>query len=203
MRPEQPAKRDYWPKVAAIGVIAGMMTLAWWESRDLDALSPVAAAPEPPAASTPFQPPAKSAQAPAVPTELPAVAAVAAFAAKELPHSPAARASTAEGMRLLATAIAARGDSVLWRDRAKRLGEAAGKVEGEADPKQAAHLAHDALLQAAEWIVDLPPYTQAASREPVVTAANGIREDEPLRDQAEEREAFFDAAAKALGAASI
>jgi hypothetical protein len=188
--------------VGALGVIAAVTALVWLRSVDLS--DPPAEVAEAPELSPPGAPVAKAPTKSPLPAEVAAVSAVAAFAQREIPgESPNARASTAEGMRLIAAAIAARGDSVLWRDRAVRLGESADQVAGAADSTAAAAIARDALLQAAEWIVDLPARSKDGSRDTVVPAAKAIQGKEPLRNQARELEEYFDAAARALGGASI
>ena len=188
-----------WPATAAIAFIAVISGSIWWESRRDAAPEFVPAAPMP-VAKAPMKP-AKA----AAPRPMPAqVAALAQFAQKELPEdSPAARAAAADGMRLVAAAIAARGDSVLWRDRAKRLEEAAESVRQAPDSEQAAGIARDALVQAASWIAGLSPVRPAAgSPDAVIAAAESFKADQPLRAQAAALEEFFDAAARALGGAS-
>jgi hypothetical protein len=186
------------PIVAGIAFIASMTSAIWWESRSTSygpAIGPPRVASKP----APARP------APVVPAPVPAqVVALARFAEKDLPEqSPDARGAAAEGMRVLAEAIAARGDSILWRDRAKRLTEAAAKVEGAGSAEQAADAAHEALLQAAEWIGGLRLPDGAGSPDAALAAAKSIEGGRPLGEQSARVEQFFDAAASALGGTSI
>lgn len=196
MRPERRTQYGIGPVVAGIGFTAAMVTAIWWDSRP-DAAPRVA--PSSAAAPAPAKPEARP--APPVPSQ---VVALAEFAERELPgESPEARAAAAEGMRLLADAIATRGDSLLWRDRAKRLREAADKVANAPSSEAAADIAHGTLVQAAEWIAGMHySGTYAESSEAALAAANAIEGEKPLREQADRLELFFDAAARALGGTS-
>jgi hypothetical protein len=180
-----------YPAAAALAFIGLVVGHLWWESRDSWAQRDTPAAV--PAATRPAAKPV----AKAVPA---AVVAFAAFAKEDLPVGwPATREKTASGLKLLAGAISARGDSGLWRDRALRLEEAAAGIEKAADAEEAASLAQGALVQAADWVEDLRA-SGASSSQPVMAAAAAIDAREPLREQAGELERFFDAAAQALGA---
>lgn len=187
-------KPDPWSAVLGLTVMVVVTGLVWLRSLDTGGLPiPVQANAEAPQAPAPSAPMA----------EVAAVTAVAAFAQRELPEaSPAARASAASGLRLVAAAMAARGDSALWSDRALRLGEAADRVEHAADSTQAAGEAREALVQSAEWISRLPG-PDSEWREKLVAAADSIRGDAPLTAQSDQLEHYFDTAARALGGASI
>jgi len=187
-----PAGSMRYPGAAAIAFITLIVGSIWLQSRE--------GLPEPVAVVTAevSRPKIAKAKPPALSDQ---VLAFAAFAKEDLPtQSPGARASTASGMRLLAQAIAARGNSVLWRDRAKRLEEAAMKVEQAADSTAAAQLAHDTLVQVADWIAGLPRVV--GGHEAMRSAARSIAPGEPLRDQTGKVEEFFGAVARALAGAN-
>lgn len=186
------------PAAAAIAFTVLMACSLWWQTRP-EPPAPIAQAPVE-AGTTGEAERSGEHQPEPVPTQ---VVAFSSFAGEGPPSdSPATRAYTARGMRLLAEAIAVRGDSILWRDRAKRLVEAADEVEGAPEPAQAAAVAHEALGLAAEWVADLRAGAPAAgSPDPLAAAAQSIARDELLRDQADRIERFFEAAASALGGA--
>lgn len=194
MRPERRTQYGIGPVVAGIGFTVALVMAIRWESRTDTA---PAAAPTSAAVPAPAKPEPKPVAAP-VPSQ---VVALAEFAERELPgESPDARAAAAEGMRLLADAIATRGDSLLWRDRAKRLREAADQVGNAPSSEAAADIAHGALVQAAEWIAGMHhSETDAGSSDAALAAAKAIEGEKPLREQADRLELFFDAAARALG----
>lgn len=186
-RPEPGSMR--YPAVAAVGFMAVIVGSIWWQTRETGDAEPMAAVAStaPAQAATPRTPRAPSDQA----------RAFSAFAKQDVPAKPGlARSATADGMRLLAGAIAARGDSPLWRDRAVRLEEAATRVANAADSTAAAHAAREGLVLAGSWVADLPRVT--GGRQALSAAAESIVPGEPLSDQTERVEAFFAAAAGAL-----
>jgi hypothetical protein len=180
-----------YPALAAVAFISLIVGSIGWQTREDDATPDLVA----PATATMR---ASVAKAPAALTDQ--VRAFVAFAKQEFPgESPTARAATGDGMRLLAAAIAARGDSPLWRDRAKRLEEAAGLVGNASDSTLAAKAAHEGLGQAAIWVAGLPRVTSESQA--LDAAAHSIAPGQPLREQADKVEAFFEAAARALAGA--
>jgi hypothetical protein len=193
MRTEARTPWTPYPPLAATALIALVVGALWWEARD--AWSEPRALDAPAAAATAQ---ARKAAAAPVPAQ---VTALVSFAQESLPVGwPDTRAKTASGLKILAGAIAARGDSTLWRDRALRLEEAAAAIEKAPDAEEAASRAQGALVQAADWVEDLRPAPDTALH-PAMSAAEAIDAREPLRDQAKELEDFFDAVAQALGGA--
>lgn len=173
------------PAMTAIGVIAAVAGSLWWKAREEPpALPAVVAAPavEKVAVPRPPVPPAPSK----------AVMAFFGFAEAQAPSGPPMDHASA-GLQQLAAALAARGDSLLWRDRALRLEEAATRLEREPDGLGQAGIAREAFVQAAEWIAQLEGDAGAA-----LDAARGIDAGIPLDDQAEEVTRFFHGAAESL-----
>jgi len=194
MRTEQKMPWTPYPPLAAVVFMALVVVSLWRESSEVE--SPALPGPAAVAKSAP-------AAVKASPVKVPeTVAAFTAFAQADLPAGwPETRAQTARGLRLLADAMATRGDSTLWRDRAVRLVDLAAAVEQAPDALQAADAAHGALVQAADWIEDLGPAPIAAGPgNPLVAAAKAVDADHPLREQSKELDRFFDAAARALAA---
>jgi hypothetical protein len=186
-RTEPPGAMRY-PALAALALVSLVVGSIWWQTRETRD--------EPAALATTARPAKVAARKAPAPLTEPARAFVA-FAGEDLAaQAPTARAATARGMRLLAAAIAARGDSVLWKDRAVRLEEAAARVEGAADSTAAAGEAHPALIQTAAWLAGLPRVS--SGQEALNASAEAIVPTQPLAEQVEEIEAFFEAAASAL-----
>lgn len=192
------------PAITALAFIGMVVGSLWFDSRD--GTSPALAFADAPAAASapaPAPPPPVKARQPApVPA---AVAAFVSFAGEDSAAAPPQLAGyTAEGVRRLADAIAAaRNGSPLWVDRAKRLKAAAGEVVRDTDPVRRAEAVHEAFLLAARWIADLSPPSEAsaAGSARLMQAAEAISPREPLRDQQQAVDRFFDQAAAELSPA--
>lgn len=193
---ESSSRGGPYPAAAAIGFIAAMTAAIWLQSRTEPvaprASIPVAAAPQPH-------------PEPAARPMRPAVVAFLAFAEAEAPEElPLDHAYTSEGLRRLSAAIAARGDSLLWRDRAKRLEAAATRLEKDPSSLDHADAAREAFTLAAEWIAELPRASGAVSapaggaQDRLAAAAEAIDPEVPLREQKGQVERFFDLAAATL-----
>lgn len=183
MRANRPAPESTgpFPALAAVAIIAVLVGPMWWDSR-VDDIEPQ---PEPGAvAEAPAAPVADARPEPM----LPEVRAFATFVREDRAGETPLHGHTAEGLRRLADAIAARGGSLLWRDRASRLREAADRLETQAQPPDLADIARDAFLMAADWLDGLEP------------AASALDAGELLSEQEEQVERFFDAAAGTLAA---
>lgn len=174
------------PAMTAVGVIAAVAGSLWWKTREEPpGLPAVVAAPAMESVAVP--PP------PVPPAPSKAVMAFVGFAEARATSGPPMDVAS-EGLQQLAAALAARGDSLLWRDRALRLEEAASRLEREPDALGQAGIARDAFVQAAEWIAQLEGDAGAAR-----DAARGIDAEIPLADQAEQVTRFFHGAAQSLG----
>lgn len=186
------------PAAIAVAFMGLVVVSLWFDSRD--GTSPALAfedAPAPVTAAAPAaRPPDKARQPAPVPA---AVAAFVAFAGAESAAAPPQVAGyTAEGVTRLADAMAAaRNGSPLWVDRAKRLKAAASQVVSDADPVRRAEAVHETFLLAAKWIGDLSPASRLSSAN-LLQAAEAISPDQPLRDQKQAVDGFFDQAAAAL-----
>lgn len=187
-----------WPAVTAVAFIGLVVVALWFDSRD--GTSPALAfadAPAPVTAAAPAaRPPDKARQPAPVPA---AVSAFLAFAGAESAAAPPQVAGyTAEGVARLADAMAAaRNGSPLWVDRARRLKAAASQMVSDADPVRRAEAVHETFLLAAKWIGDLSPASRPSSAN-LLQAAEAISPDQPLRDQKQAVDRFFDQAAAAL-----
>ena len=192
-----PASAGPYPAITAIAFIVAVGASLWWTSR------PGPPAPVPIVESPPPEPAVASA-----PAQLPdAVAAYLAFAEGPPPAQlPLDHSFTAEGIRRLAAAIEAEGNTMLWRDRAARLRTAAGELGGNPDSLRHADVARAAFTLAAEWLVELRSRDDSRPHSRDIgqglrSAAAAIQPDKPLRTQQQAVDGFFDTAAAAMAPA--
>jgi len=191
-----PAEGPY-PAVTAIVFMAAVAASLWWDTRK-DAPNPPVIVPSTQAAP---------ALAPAPPSSSEAVTAFIAFADQAPPPElPLDHGYTAEGIRRLAAAVATEGNTMLWRDRAKRLRAAADELGNNPNSLRHADIARGAFTLAADWLVDLRsrqasgPHSDVLSQN-LKAAAGAIHREKPLRTQKDAVDGFFDAAAAAMAPA--
>lgn len=185
------------PAITALAFMTLVVVTLWFDSRD--GTSPALAFADAPTAASSSPPLAPPPDKPRQPAPVPAaVAAFVTFAeASTEAEAPQVAGHTAEGVRRLADAIAAaRNGSPLWVDRAKRLKAAADEMLRETDSVRRAETVKESFTLAAQWIADLS--RGGGESAGLKQAAEAIRPDEPLRDQKQAVDHFFDQAAAAL-----